>query len=732
MGFLLARLQSAVYDAGDVIYSAGDPAAEMFLVVSGRVALRADGAPPPPHRAAAAAAAAAPPSDSPVPGARRGGAAGAPPSVAERGDAFGELCLFPEEHGGARRESAVAETWVEAYCLRADRLPEIGAAHPELVARLRSFCAARALVLDAADAAAAGRNAAGGGGGRTVAQGAHSLGSQPCRLRQAAETILRGLVARAEETRLLPEAGPGCSAVFHLMARLPPPAAAHSTTMHCSSGGVGGGRVGKGNCAGLGWNQPPPPDSTLQWKSWSMSTPDGSWKQDVGLPAAAGHFTFGGSSASHVPLGDHGLEPGQPTWQGVSCALSARGELLCLPHGDPHGPVRSLGFVRPGLSTYRALGAREVALRKGTLPGGGPLLLGCSVLVFPSRSEACAREAGESVIFLTRKAEDRDAFGIAVVRHLLAPPDPALDDSAAAVCDIAVVTAAAVDDKAGSFRTKSAGQNGWTGSSCGGPGDREAAESAAAASDCGRGGAALEELVTTLFNQLQGRLDLHVASIDCRIEKLLAVISPPSQGMHVCPREKGQGTLPQPPPQCDSSNGESNEKDLHVIGTDGGVPSLHAALADAGTQAEGSLDSAEEPKMTIVTMSDRLNTPSLIEKVSWPSARAYCEVQQQSHAQAQNGFESRQLDEMDTSETPLKVLKYFCHSQFLHFALWNCSTLLCLSLLSQFILSFNPVYLLSCILSHTLLGWNGFIALVPSRSSTSLFLAANPDYLIFN
>jgi hypothetical protein len=173
VGFLLSRLELATFDPGDVIYSPGDPAREMFLLVSGRVALRPDPLAPAPARPAAGMAAAA----------AAAAAACVPPAEAGRGDAFGELGLFPEALGAARREAAVAETWVEAYALRADRVPELHAAHPELVARLRDFCAMRAMTFDHGGGGGGGGGdsdlprwggggggaaAAGGGGGRTA------------------------------------------------------------------------------------------------------------------------------------------------------------------------------------------------------------------------------------------------------------------------------------------------------------------------------------------------------------------------------------------------------------------------------------------------------------------------------------------------------------------------------------------------------------------------------------
>ena len=197
VGFVISQLQTAVFDVDDVIYSAGDQAAEMYLVVSGTVGLRVDVSLQPGKTAASAAATIHPEHADSGKRKSEGDIARGLPTCAERGDVFGELCMFPEAHGTVRRETAVAETWVEAYCLTADRVEKIRASYPEIVVRLREYCAMRALEIDFYSDSHAGASAVRG----------HCLGTQPCRMRRAAEGIRRTLVSHAETDILLPAAG---------------------------------------------------------------------------------------------------------------------------------------------------------------------------------------------------------------------------------------------------------------------------------------------------------------------------------------------------------------------------------------------------------------------------------------------------------------------------------------------------------------------------------------------
>jgi voltage-gated potassium channel Kch len=86
-GEVLAALQPACFEAGDVIYRRGEPAAEMYFVTEGAVELSVGASGPEAALGTAGAAAAA----------QRAG----------RGEAFGELGLFPELCGGVRAETAV-------------------------------------------------------------------------------------------------------------------------------------------------------------------------------------------------------------------------------------------------------------------------------------------------------------------------------------------------------------------------------------------------------------------------------------------------------------------------------------------------------------------------------------------------------------------------------------------------------------------------------------------------
>jgi hypothetical protein len=291
-------------------------------------------------------------------------------------------------------------------------------------------------------------------------------------------------------------------------------------------------------------------------------------------------------------------------------------------------------------------------MRQGTAQGAGPLLLGCAVFVFPSSAAACAAgEAGESLIFLTRKAEYRDAFGIAVVRHLLASPDNLLDRSSAAACSTAgnaVIVASAEEDKSGSFHTKPsvlqgcASGNSWSRPDKGGAVTSVAAGCGGVAGACASG-SALEGLVTALFNQLQGKLDLHIANIDSRIDRLLTAISPQKES--VCteiPAGKSLGAaLPKQLLQCYTANCESLGKDSCSRQESTAVQPQQ--VADASVAIEERYN--EELKSTFIMAED-----SLTIEVQIPSACADAKEQQHSHTAVQNGRTQRQYDNVNSTE----------------------------------------------------------------------------------
>jgi hypothetical protein len=466
---------------------------------AGQVGLRDEGAPPAGKVAAAGEG-------------REAGAWAGPPTAAGRGDSFGELCLFPEAFGAARRETAVAETWVEAYCLRADRLPEIRAAFPEVVVRLREYCAMRALERDAA---AHARPLAASGAAVAVAARMKGLGAQPCRMKKAVEGMRRGLVARIESLVLLPAAGERCSPSFRLLMQAPP--SQRLASYGCGDASSGGHFMRLDSEPGL----------------------------------AAQHASQGaeGAAASTEQAAYSALA----TWLNISCAVSAQGELLYVEHGAITGPARSLGFFLPGRSTYRALEEAEVAQRHGAL-GGGRQLFGCVVLLFTAGNAPAAGACGQTLELFSRTAADFDAFGNTVVRLLIAAKATEDDISTARPANGEAdkgpcpnldtqnqhtdygVSLVGVNKDLSNLAKTSAGQTE--------PAAPLSLSEAAPAVNLAKAAVlenqpeadALIAFATSLFERLQFRLDSHLADIDRRIGMLVNYIPEVD-------------SLPLPPPQ---------------------------------------------------------------------------------------------------------------------------------------------------------------------------------------
>ncbi len=492
VGFVVSQLQTAVFDIGEVIYSTGDQAVEMFLVVSGTVNLRADASLQHGKTTATAAAAASPAQ----PGSGDEKKPTGSPPCAERGDVFGELCMFPEDHGAVRRETAIAETWVQAYCLTADRVEKIRASYPEIVVRLREFCAMRALEADSSPEQH----------GIASAVRGHCLGTQPCRMRKATEGIRRMLISRAEADVLLPAAGPGSSALFHLTIRLPP--------------------------------QPPPTASAAQNDFSGRWVP--SLKQSSGFSPA--RPANGSGPGEKVGSSADGTDHEQQPLQNISCVISTRGELLYVVHGYPRSAIRSLGFIRPGRSTYRALNEQEVTRRSGLLSNGRPLF-GCAVLVFPCElspeSEADPADCGQRLVLFSRNLDNLDSFGIAVVRLLLASPESGDRQSP-------VAHAAAPAGEGQGCDSEPKGMDSYRCQrSASSVESRENAEDSASAELRGLGalrlpgnrakdaldgdkdntGAFAVHVATVVLERLEARFDQHRVDIENRIERMLAPIS---------------------------------------------------------------------------------------------------------------------------------------------------------------------------------------------------------------
>ena len=146
-GYIFTRLHLVDFEPNETIYSRGDPASQMFIVVRGTVALLQS---PTPLRTTAslntsvmenitlagiAAASAASAAAATKTSARRG-----------PGDTFGELALFPDVGGTSLRpETAVALTKVTGYVLLADQVEELHTRFPAAVEQLRELCALRAI-----------------------------------------------------------------------------------------------------------------------------------------------------------------------------------------------------------------------------------------------------------------------------------------------------------------------------------------------------------------------------------------------------------------------------------------------------------------------------------------------------------------------------------------------------------------------------------------------------------
>jgi hypothetical protein len=101
----------------------------------------------------------------------------------------------------------------------------------------------------------------------------------------------------------------------------------------------------------------------------------------------------------------------QPT--NLSCVLSDKGELLCVEHnteGVTGSAAGSLGFVRPGQSTYRVMESDEV--RTHVVRAGASQIFGCCVLVFDSAcSDVCAvANTGREVFAFSWVEEELDGL----------------------------------------------------------------------------------------------------------------------------------------------------------------------------------------------------------------------------------------------------------------------------------------------------------------------------------
>jgi CRP-like cAMP-binding protein len=236
VGFLASRLRKMVFTEGEVIYREGSDAAEMLIIVEGRVELQAERGRGHAGRRSCQrmSAAEAAMLDDPASG------LGAVQEVGD-GDTLGELALFPDLYGRTRLETAVARTWGRAYTLAAEDLPEIKAQYPDVVAKLGELCELKFLQLRVLDDRF--------GSGRPGPEGT----GQPCRIQMRSERLKADLLHRREAELLVPATGEVCMDILPLMRRAP--AIASSSFTGSNRILVGSNRSlmgGRGSGAGMG------------------------------------------------------------------------------------------------------------------------------------------------------------------------------------------------------------------------------------------------------------------------------------------------------------------------------------------------------------------------------------------------------------------------------------------------------------------------------------------------
>ena len=137
-GYILTRLLLVDFEPGATIYSRGDPASQMFIVVRGTVALLQNSSVLQRSRSLRPVA-----TESSSPWAED-----LEKNAAQRGpgDTFGELALFPDVCGTfLRPETAVARTRVTGYALSVGEIGELSSRFPAAMAQLRELCVLRAI-----------------------------------------------------------------------------------------------------------------------------------------------------------------------------------------------------------------------------------------------------------------------------------------------------------------------------------------------------------------------------------------------------------------------------------------------------------------------------------------------------------------------------------------------------------------------------------------------------------
>jgi CRP-like cAMP-binding protein len=151
VGFITTYLRLSNFVPGDTIYERGERGNEMFFLIDGVVALHTTplSMDPDEIKNQQGLLQAQPQHSNP-----RGGEQ--PPTLPlteermlQKGDIFGEGCLFPDELGAHRRERASAVSIVSVYALQASALLEIAEEYPEVclsaeVTRTRTHAHAQA------------------------------------------------------------------------------------------------------------------------------------------------------------------------------------------------------------------------------------------------------------------------------------------------------------------------------------------------------------------------------------------------------------------------------------------------------------------------------------------------------------------------------------------------------------------------------------------------------------
>ena len=177
IGYIFTLLKRVDFSEGGVIYQKGEPAAEMYLVTSGKVSILMDG-----NRRYSTSEMST-----------RSGRA----RVMEAGGSFGELSLFPDLIPPIRHETAVASSWVIAYTLAAADVPRLQAKYPHVVSRLREFCQ-----LKIADGRARGHTYASKRSSCRV-----GAAVKHCKLKTVIAQMQRNLLRVKEQSMLMPLAG---------------------------------------------------------------------------------------------------------------------------------------------------------------------------------------------------------------------------------------------------------------------------------------------------------------------------------------------------------------------------------------------------------------------------------------------------------------------------------------------------------------------------------------------